>query len=76
MDQDFLLFQRLGYWAATISDDGPVEIATEMLADLSHTSFWLEHCSAEAARFWCGRWNSLPRATRYTVDEHTLKVPP
>jgi hypothetical protein len=75
MEQDFLLFQRLGYWAATISDDGPVEIAAEVLGDLSHTSFWLEHRPAEAARFWCGRWNSLPRATRRKIEQHILKGP-
>jgi hypothetical protein len=75
MEQDFLLFQRLGYWAATISDAGPVEIAAETLRDLSHTSFWLGHRSAEAARFWCGRWNLLPRATRGTIEQHVLKGP-
>ena len=75
IEQDFMLFQRLGYWAATISDAGPVEIAAAMLRDLSQTSFWLEHRSAEAARFWCGRWNSLPRATRRGIEQHILKGP-
>src|SRR5262249_12120156 len=75
MEQNFLLFERLGYWAATISDAGPVELAAEMLRDLSHTSFWLEHRSAEAARFWCGRWNSLPSATRRAREKHILKGP-
>jgi NAD-dependent SIR2 family protein deacetylase len=75
MDQDFLLFHRLGYWAATISDAGPVEIAAKMLGDLTYTSFWLGHRSAEAARFWCGRWNSLPQSTRRTIEQHISKGP-
>jgi NAD-dependent SIR2 family protein deacetylase len=76
MEQDFLLFQRLGYWAATVSDEGPIEIAAQKLRDLSHACFWLErHRSAEAARFWCRRWNSLPLATRRTVERHILKGP-
>ena len=76
MAQEFRLFHRLGYWAAAISDDGPVEIASEALGELSHTSFWLDHRSAEAARFWCGRWNSLPRVTRRTIEKHILMGPP
>src|SRR5260370_23348958 len=75
MEQDFLLFQRLGYWAATISDVAPVEVAAKMLGDLSRTSFWGEHRSAESARFWCRRWNSLPRGTRPTIGQHILQGP-
>jgi hypothetical protein len=76
MEQDFLLFQRLGYWAAAVSDDGPVEVAAEALGELSHTSFWQEHRFAEAARFWCGRWNSLPPRTRRAIEKHILMGPP
>jgi hypothetical protein len=76
MAQDFRLFHRLGYWAAAISDHGPVETASKALGELSRTSFWLEHRSAEAARFWCGRWNSLPLVTRRTIEKHILMGPP
>src|SRR5262249_10587325 len=44
-------------------------------SDLSHTSFWAEPPSPEAARFWCGRWDSLPRATRQTIERHILQGP-
>jgi hypothetical protein len=76
MEQDFLLFQRLGYWAAAVSDVGPIEAAAEVLGEISDTSFWLKYRSAEAARFWCRRWNSLPRKTRCTIEAHILTGPP
>ncbi len=75
IDQDFALFQRLGYWAASVSDTGPATIAGETLAGLSVDAFWLEHRTAEATRFWCRRWNELPTNVRRAIENDILKGP-
>lgn len=75
IDQDRLLFRRLGYWAATISDHGPLDQAAQVLEELPSASFWLEDHTAEAARFWCRHWNTLPAATRRAVERNILKGP-
>jgi NAD-dependent SIR2 family protein deacetylase len=75
IDEEAKLFRRLGYWAATISEHGPIDRAAELLAKVSRETFWIEERSAEGARFWCGRWNSLPPKTRRTLEANILRGP-
>lgn len=41
MEHEALLFRRLGYWAATISEHGPMVEAATVLAGLTAETFWL-----------------------------------
>jgi len=75
IEQDFLLFRRLGFWSAALSQHGPMERAAELLSGLSREDFWLENRTAEAARFWCARWNELPSRTRRVMEGNILKGP-
>ena len=75
IEQDFVLFRRLGFWAAAASPHGPIARAAELLSGLSRDDFWLENRTAEAARFWCARWNKLPFKTRRVMEGNILKGP-
>jgi len=70
-----LLLRRLGYWAATVVDDGLVADGDRYLHQLNRATFWRRELTAEAARFWCRRWNRLAEKTRSKL-EHVMRQGP
>jgi hypothetical protein len=75
MESDLALFRRLGYWAATISDSGPLIEASAALSRLTAETFWLRELSPESASFWCKHWALLSSAARKVIETSILDGP-
>jgi hypothetical protein len=70
-----LLVRRLGYWAASELDQGLITEADAYLRTLDRKTFWRRELTAEAARFWCKRWNKLNSNTRSRLERIMCEGP-